>query len=391
MLSRFMRLLILCLLMLSLASPGFAARRSSTGGNLLIKDTDDIFFYPQRIGEYNRLVTFDLGSSSSSGSGGIIFGNESLVFGAFSHRSAFFGATQNAFQTIGDTASGGGTGSTNIVDPPLIDPMQWFDFMFGWQGGENPWGARVSVGRNQDDAVGSDETVDVTGVNIVVGFTINDIDLSGEFGLASAEHDNGAATPTITKDSPLGFAVSARKTATDESDDLQLGWLGMFGYTTGGPEETGGATSKVDESQIMFEVGAGPVYTPHERTSVAMYGTLGYDRDKAESSGSTFTMTNYVVPGWNIAAEVEVASWLQARAGVRSRFRIVTDKTEASGSASVEDQGTSLEFSWHTGIGISFDDFTIDGYFDPNVITSGTDLLGSNSDLFGLVTASYAF
>jgi len=38
-----------------------------------------------------------------------------------------------------------------------------------------------------------------------------------------------------------------------------------------------------------------------------------------------------------------------------------------------------------------FDNFKIDGYIDPAVVTSGTDLLGDSSDLFGLVTASYSF
>ena len=70
--SRLMRLFVLCLFLLSLASTGFAARRSSLGGNLLIKDTDDVFFYPHRVAEYNRLVTFDLGTDNSSGSGGIV-------------------------------------------------------------------------------------------------------------------------------------------------------------------------------------------------------------------------------------------------------------------------------------------------------------------------------
>src|SRR5512145_2632715 len=71
MLSRFMRLLVLSLILLSLASPGFAARRSSLGGNLLIKDVDDIFFLPQRVVDYNRLVTFDYGTSNGLGSGGM--------------------------------------------------------------------------------------------------------------------------------------------------------------------------------------------------------------------------------------------------------------------------------------------------------------------------------
>ena len=397
MLSRFMRLFVLCLFLLSLASTGFAARRSSLGGNLLIKDTDDIFFYPQRVSEYNRLVTYDFGSSSSSGSGGMIFGNESIVIGAFTHRSDFLGANRGAFFSIGD-ASHANNGRNDldgaITAGPSSGPFNWIDLVLGWQGGDNPWGARLSVGRAEIDPSGVDNKNDVTSVNVVVGFNVNDIDLSGEFSIASANTDTPGTPAGKTDSSPLGFAVSARKTATEESDDLQLGWLGMFSFLSGGGDVTpagGGTTTTTDLSELSFVFGAGPVYTPHERTSVSMYGTFEYMRTKLES-GSVLNETEnvYVVPGWHIGAEVELSSWLQARAGVVSRFGIINDKDDAV-TPSDESQVSALDFDWHTGVGIVFDDFAIDGYIHPDVITSGTDLLGDSSDLFGLVTASYSF
>lgn len=398
--SRLMRLFVLCLFLLSLASTGFAARRSSLGGNLLIKDTDDVFFYPHRVAEYNRLVTFDLGSGNSSGSGGIIFGNESIVFGAFSHRSDFLGATQSAFTSIGDAAhanNGRNNLGGNIDAGPAGGPFNWIDLILGWQGGDNPWGARLSIGRAELDlppspAEPGDPKSDVTSVNVAIGFNVNDIDLSGEFTIASAEDEVGS-TGTVEDSSPLGFAVSARKSAVDESDDLQLGWLGMFSFVSAGGDSTpqGGAATKTDITETAFVFGAGPVYTPHERTSVAMYGTFEFLRRKRESGTATNTTSNaYVIPGWHIGAEVELASWLQARAGIVSRFAIANVKNDAT-DPSTETQATGLDFSWHTGIGIAFDDFMIDGYLNPEVITSGTDLLGNSDSLFGLVTASYSF
>ena len=116
MLSRFLRLLVLSLILLSLASPGFAARRSSLGGNLLIKDMDDIFFLPQRVVDYNRTLTFDYGSSNGLGSGGMIFGNENMTFGAFAHRSDFLAAIPNAFGTIGDIQTLSNDGQNDTAD-----------------------------------------------------------------------------------------------------------------------------------------------------------------------------------------------------------------------------------------------------------------------------------
>ena len=393
MLSRFMRLLVLSLLVLSLASPGFAARRSSLGGNLLIKDMDEVFFFPQRTTEYNRLVTFDFGSTNGLGSGGMIFGNESMVFGAFAHRSDFIAAIPNAFFTAGDIDNINNGGQNDFGGllggaGPTGGPFQWFDLLLGWEGGGNPWGVRLSVGRNQDEPAGT-ESNNVTTVDAVVGVTMRNVDISGEFAIGDAKTD---VAGTTTEASPTGFAFAVRKTATEQSEDLQLGWLGEVSYAAGGPEvTTGTTTTNTDASSLSFVVGMGPVYTPSERTSVAMYGTFEYQRSKVEDDTEANTVTAYVIPGWHVGGEVELTSWLQARMGLESRFSIATDKTEPTAGTSTEDQTIDLNFRWHTGIGVAIGNFKIDGYIDPAVITSGTDLFGESGDLFGMVSTTYTF
>ena len=73
-----------------------------------------------------------------------------------------------------------------------------------------------------------------------------------------------------------------------------------------------------------------------------------------------------------------------------SRFSIDNTKN-TSGGTTAEEQLAGLSFGWHTGVGFAFDNFKIDGYIDPAVVTAGTDLLGESGNLFGLVTASYSF
>ena len=402
MLSRFTRLLVLSLILLSLASPGFAARRSSLGGNLLIKDTDDIFFLPQRVVDYNRLVTFDYGSSSGLGSGGMIWGSERMVFGAFSHRSDFLGAIPNAFFTIGDFASINADGQNDLFGTvgagPAGGPFQWIDVLFGF-GANTPMGIRLSVGRVQDDAnpAPAAELKDgVTSVDVVFGLTVrNAIELSGEVSFASGTTEEVGVEKT--ESSPVGFAIGARKTATEESEDLQVGWLGNFSYVTGGSDVTPvvGTAEENDLTAMAFLVGIGPVYTPTERTSVATYGTFAYQRstDKTTVPGTTteISATDYVIPGWNIAGEVEIASWLQWRGGLVSRYVISNTKDETTGAATQTTDTSGLSFEWHTGVGFTLGNFKLDGYIDPAVVTSGTDLLGNSNDLFGMVTASYGF
>jgi len=139
--------------------------------------------------------------------------------------------------------------------------------------------------------------------------------------------------------------------------------------------------------------GVGPVYRPSARTNVAMYGTVEFDRSENQTGTVTNTTTNIVVPGWHIAAEVELKSWLQARAGIVSRYTFENRKTEDTMPvSSTEDKEVSLVYEWTSGVGIHFDNFRVDGYLDPSVLTNGTSFFGTASNrLFGLVSATYTF
>ena len=126
---RYLRILIsLALIMLFLTNVGVAARRSSLAGNLLIKDRDDVFFMPQTIRDYQRMVTFDFGGSMRNGNGGMVFGNEKFTLGAFAHKTDFFGAIPNAFYKAGDVAIMNPSGSNDFRDTlvnPFLTPMNW--------------------------------------------------------------------------------------------------------------------------------------------------------------------------------------------------------------------------------------------------------------------------
>lgn len=387
---RFVRILLCCLLALALASPSFAARRSSLAGNLLIQDKDDIFIFPQHLAHYNRSVSFDFGTNNGLGSGGMIFGNDQITFGAFSHRGDFWGAIPDAYTGRGDidNISSGGAAST----PVGPDALNWIDALFGWQLGDNPWGARVSVGRGSDDPNGTDQASS-TGFNVVVGTQIASMhtDVSGEFSFLTAEDVTAAGKQEST---PFQISVAARRTAGEEGDALALGWLGEFSFLTGNIDNTPttGTATSTDFTGFQFVAGAGPVYKPNGRTNVAMYGTVELSRFSTEDAASKDTETTLVIPGWHIATEVEIASWLQARAGLISRYAFDTSKTEPVGGTSAEDKANRLEFGWTSGVGVQFGNFHVDGYFDPSVLTNATSVFGSQTNrLFGMLSAGLTF
>jgi hypothetical protein len=254
------------------------------------------------------------------------------------------------------------------------------------------------VGRSEADQGNATPTTpavaaDATSFNLVAGAMISGIDVSGEFSYASSENTNAAGDKDQI--SPIHFSAAVRKTAWDAGDNLQLGWLGEFSFVSGSLENTpsGGTTSKVDKSSFAIMAGAGPVYKPHDRTMVAFYGTVEYLTSDEDAGATKNETSELVLPGWYLGSEIEIASWLQARAAFRSRYVMVSGKNTnpAPPPSEFEPSSVDLRFSWHTGLGIQFDNFHIDGYLDPAVITSGTDLLGDASALFGLVTASLDF
>ena len=132
------------------------------------------------------------------------------------------------------------------------------------------------------------------------------------------------------------------------------------------------------------------MYKPNDRTNVAMYGTFRYAWHKYEGDASTVTRSRTVLPGWNLGAEVEVASWLQIRGGLSSEFAFVDEHREI-GATDSHDKSNVLDYGWTSGVGIHFGDFTIDAFLDPSVVTSGTDLLGESDRVFGMVTTTFQF
>jgi hypothetical protein len=384
---RYSRLMCVTLTLLALAGPSEAARRSSLSGNLLIPDQDDVFFFPQLIVKQARMVTFDFGTESDQGSGGFVFGNESITLGAYTHRSDFLGALPNAFLTRGDIDNISDEASLPIGVGP--DALNWIDVIAGFGIGETPMGVRFSLGRNNDDPADPTVESDVTAINVIVGMTLErwDSDLSVEGAWASGRE---LAAMVETETSPYSFGVGFRRHAGDGGDDLEMGWIGMFNWVAGTVDV--GSTEVADNQALNLVLGAGPMYHPNDRTTVAMYGTFEWDRQRQEAGTATDTFSRITIPGWNIAGEFDLASWLQFRAGMRSSYVFVTQENEDVGVSDTA-KSNQLDFGWTTGLGFTVGGLQIDAFLNPDVITTGTDLLGEGGDgtVFGMVSTTLRF
>jgi hypothetical protein len=393
---RYLRMVFVTLTLLALAGQTQAARRSSLSGNLLIPDQDDIFFFPQLVTKYNRTVNFDFGTNEGLGQAGLIFGNESVTLGLYTHNSTFLGAIPDAYFTRGDI--------DNIVRDAAIplgagpDALNWIDIIAGFGWGDTPMGVRFSLGRNNIDPPSPTDEQSSTAVNVIVGASLEqwDTDVSGEFSYGDAREVVGMTT---TETSPVQFGVGFRRHAADSADEFSLGWLGMFSYTDADVDVTGLGTQ--DGRAINLQVGVGPTYRPNDRTTIAAYGTFEYQQARTSQplmgGTETDTASQISIPGWNIAGEFDLTSWLQFRAGARSRFMFnELHHEESVPMVPPVDERTktnALDFAWTTGIGVNVGGFQFDGFIDPEVMTSGTDLLGESAsgDLFGMVSGTYRF
>ena len=66
------------------------------------------------------------------------------------------------------------------------------------------------------------------------------------------------------------FSLAARKTASEDSDALTLGWLGMFNYFTAGVDNTvAGVKTTTDDSGFNFQAGLGPTTSKTLSTVIA--------------------------------------------------------------------------------------------------------------------------
>lgn len=234
------------LIAIAIASSAYADRRSSLAGNMLIKDQDDVYTYPQLALEHRNLVSFDffpgasltdvlstgardeseelensnqIGGAAMGGSGLLLFGQENFAFGISSHREDIYGSTPQAFMGVGDLqlygnsrlAAWGYMGHSGPIPAPtsdtasfgetaaggqggqFLDPLQLADILLGLRlAPQHSLGARLSVGVNSasierlGQARENEDSWSTTAFNLVLGYSLTGnftLDLNLELGL----------------------------------------------------------------------------------------------------------------------------------------------------------------------------------------------------------------
>jgi hypothetical protein len=145
---------------------------------------------------------------------------------------------------------------------------------------------------------------------------------------------------------------------------------------------------------IFLLAGAGPVVKVAQRIQLAAYGFIGATINSAdpnsEGDDDQTDIASYVLPGVNLATEVQLRDWLFFRTGGEYTFAIRTEDSgdNANARKASDRQGT---FGWNAGIGLVFENITFDGALAHGFLTQGPDFIGGDSALFGMFSARAKF
>ena len=430
-----------------------AARRTAMGGTPLVQDFDDVYMFPQSVLGEQLVLDMDVYSSSgaygTSGSGGLLLGNDSMAVGIFTHRfdsqfSLANGLGGNpGLAGPGDAAFPGAGLNAGLVDLIGPAPLQWFDLVFAADAGGNAFGARLSValgssGSSTEASYSNDGGTASSSsflLDLVAGFRLSSdsstTDLAAEIGIVTSSSSGENLVDNLELASESSSQVPAITLAgrhlMNQGETLDFGAFGAVGFgssrtntntaeTTADPSYLARATGN---STFFLMAGAGPVYDINGRARVtgdASFAFIRYAEDPWVDSEEDGVVSNgfdddktietsILFPSVRVGGEFNVSRTLVLRSGFRSNYSFNTTTVQeraAIGPFSADsvsgdgddtkDSSTSLDYIWTAGMGLDFGEFQVDAVFDTSFLTRGPNFIsGAAGDLFAMLSMRYTF
>ena len=392
------------------ASVAHADRRTSLGGNMLMGDRDDVFVYPQLMVKkaYNRTLSMDFGANADVGNALLIAGpNKKSAIGVALHRSdsilSLGGGSYNGSPEFGMT-------SNNIApvlyqDGSTTTPLNIADLMYAMKMGKNKLGFRLGfVGQGNSQTNDGDHVAgeNVFGLRLSAGYSVGKKgDFVFDFSMLNGSKTSGKDEDVNSDASFINVHVGGRYFLSQQKG-FKLGTLFDINYASLGNTNYPQMGDDTAASNDIFglQAGFGPVYTGKvndKKYTVAFHAHFGFrtineepnDQEKDDEASSS----NIMFPGFNMAMEYQVLSWLAFRSGANYSYVISNSLTTTpGGDDAVENASGEAGFGWNAGLGFLMDSFRIDGTLSHGILTGGPQFLGGNANgLFGLVSATGKF
>jgi hypothetical protein len=410
-------------MLLGVANVTFAtqARVNSLGKAWMYDgDFEDIYFYPNAMASYPRMVVAELGTYpagfSYNGSAAITFANEDQTWGVagldINHKitnedefntliTSAFGMTpvDNKWhlfyaRNLGGLSAGlhiarASYASTYTYSDTVTDPFTphednehsagiWdFNFGLGYSPAEN---MEANLGFSFKTYSFMDE-MNLTWPNVTPAIT--------------------PYTETLESDGGSGIDV-ALQVMYGMSDNFKLVptagiSMGSIGYKTSYSDTSmhpyGGEMSSFD-----FWAGFGANYTPMENVRVIGGLDFGISSQTIEdttgvlgSGAAEEKYSTFLFPGFSAAVEADVLKWLTMRVGA-SKDIAKTTSTITTGVTETETTYTSADYHFGFGLGFKFNKLCIDVKLnDDQPFTAGYLMSGIPGEPFTQVSATYKF
>src|SRR5690554_669763 len=419
------------------------ARRNSLMGNRLVLDREDVFAFPQLATQYANLVGFDYGANAETGNALLIVGDKSGAFGVSLHRGNLFASEMYPYAAgngvLGEPNSpySGALGAFNIRTGNIVDVFGGYDL------GTGLIGARLALGNGGMSATPANDAIDEQ--SAVEFFTVLQLGYSmrGRLALDTAlnikfstmSFEQGDETPQ--SGTQFGVGLDARG-IYDLRGQMELGFVGGLNFVNNGLDnEAGGNTLSSSETSFAIQAGVGPVWTIEstraaapavqaapttdaygtpqpatpapavesegDGTTIAAYALLGYQMNSNDPNTDNDDDGNgssqIILPGLQLAADIELLDWLYFRSGAQYRWVIAGASTETGDgddSTGIRGPGATSTgynngFGWSTGLGVKVGDFRFDGTLANNFLLNGPNFIGGGSGFLTTASAEYTW
>jgi hypothetical protein len=213
-------------------------------------------------------------------------------------------------------------------------------------------------------------------------------------------------TTVIDNDGGIELGVALRGWFPTKSKTVIVPVLGFFTYSFT-PKTVSGTTTVTGTEYSFMNINGGVGLNIPITDDIQIAGGVvaEFNTFKASFTGDTlnptteFKRTDLVAPRFHMAGETRIADWLTARFGFNRAIIMRSDENTSTlgGTSNTENidelLASSSEQTVSLGAGFHFGRFSIDATVSERWLKHGINFVsgGDNTDLFGVVSASYNF
>ena len=298
-----------------------------------------------------------------------------------------------------------GWGGNNVgVSTPIVP----FKGLIGYTASKNfALAPYIAMWSADSTTTGDTNAVNYTASSYAIGGTLGFgyiikkgwVEGAVKFGMNKYKNEVTMPGNTTTYENEGGIDLAANFRAwIYPKNNSKIAIVPVLGFSTYSwdPKVTSGSVTMtgLNYSWLAFNGGIGLNWPVSDDIQLAGGVLAGYTGYKADSGSVTIKNTYFEAPRFHLSGETAIADWLTARFGYM-RSVTFTKNSNETGSVTVERTYTAASNYDQTvslGAGFHFGRFSIDATVSEQWLKQGINFVsGTQTDLFGVVSASYNF